>query len=263
MIRRIFGLLVQEWYISKRSLEVIMDTIWYSTLSVVVFGFVAKYISSQNQPGIGEMLLSGMIWWEFLRINQYSLTLNPMWNIWSRNFCNMFISPLSKTEYLVAQFIVGFLKSSIVFIINLLVVRLVFNTTFLQNYSVLTFIGFISILALFAWSMGLVIMGIIFLYGTRIQALAWGFIAVVQPLVAVFFPVSVMPLWLQTISYLFPVTYLFEINRLLIVGFTYPASYMAIAALLSVLYFIISLYIFKHFFAASQLSGQFAKNDEG
>lgn len=262
MFTRITGLLLQEWHITRNSLEVLMDTGWFSALSVVVMGFTAQYISANGQPTLAHTLISGILWWEYLRINQYSLTLNPMWNIWSRNFCNMFISPITIAEYLIAQCIVAIIKSVIVLVLNLVIIRLIFSVDIFQNHSPLTIASFFVIFALFAWSIGLIIMGVIFRYGTRIQALAWGFIAVIQPLVAVFFPLSVMPGWLASIALFFPATYLFEINRALMSGSLFPAEHIYIALLQTAAYFTLSMLVFIRLFKAAQSSGQFAKNEE-
>lgn len=263
MLQRITGLLLQEWFITKRSLEVIFDTVWFSVLSVIVFGFIAQYLNASANTQAATVLLTGMIWWEFLRINQYSLSLNPLWNIWSRNFANMFITPISKTEYVFAQCISAFIKSTAVLFLNTLVIQFFFNIPIFSLYTLEHVIIFTVLFSLFAWSVGLMVMGVIFRFGTRIQALAWGFIFLLQPLVAVFFPVSIMHPALQFVALLFPATHLFELNRMLIAGQNYPNSFIVYAFALTLVYLGIAIYIFNRFFIASQISGQFAKNDEG
>ena len=263
MRRRIYGLILQEIYITKRSLEVIIDTVWFSVLSVIAFGYVAKFIS-KGQPGmIGDTILAGMIFWEVIRINQYSLSLNPLWNIWSGNFCNMFIAPISKTEYLIAQFIVAFFKSIFIFIINSIVAYYIFGFNILTiKLPVLVYI-FIN-LSIFAWAIGLIFIGIVFTVGTRIQAIAWGALFLMQPLMAVFYPVTILPASIQFVAFLLPPTYIFELLRSqMLAGENIPGQFYFVILIFNLVILIGSLFIYEFLFRSSQMKGQFAKNDEG
>ena len=53
--------------------------------------------------------------WEVIRVNQYSLTVGSLWNIWSHNLSNMFVAPLTVTEYIVAHLLSALLKTFVIF----------------------------------------------------------------------------------------------------------------------------------------------------
>src|SRR5258708_5503737 len=108
---------------------------------------------------------------------------------------------------------------------------------------------------LFSWPIGLVMIGLIFLYGTRLPALAWGIIFVFEPLTAAFFPVKVLPTFLQRLAWALPPTYLFEAARGILDGGTMNWSYAAVATLLNSVYFIGAAIIFGFFFRKSKDSG--------
>jgi ABC-2 type transport system permease protein len=117
MINRIIAVMQQEYFITKRSLEVIFDLFIFSSITVVVFGFVAKYLAgSQNTTG-AVYLIIGLVLWEIVRVGQYSVTVSVLWNVWSRNLSNMFVSPLSTAEYLAALMISSIIKCAVVLII--------------------------------------------------------------------------------------------------------------------------------------------------
>lgn len=261
MITRIYALILQEIYITKRSLEVLIDSLWFSALNVILFGYIAQFLAASQIQITGSFLIMGVLFWEVIRINQYSLTLHPLWNIWSRNLSNLFITPLSKEEYILSQIIAAFIKSAFIFLINASIAALLFqyNIFSLGAGNVLFYLINFS---LFSWSVGMVIIGLIFMYGTRIQALAWGSIFLFQPLMAVFFPVSILPANLQRVAYLFPPTYFFEAIRGQMAGFQPSSLYLHSAMLLNILYFLLSLALFNFMFKKSQEKGQFAKNDE-
>ncbi len=114
-VERLRAILLQELYITKRSLEVIMDLFFTSLMTVIVFGFVSSFLVGALSATTGSYLILGMLLWEVIRVNQYSLSVGSLWNIWARNLSNMFITPLSLTEYVVAHLFSGLLKTLIIF----------------------------------------------------------------------------------------------------------------------------------------------------
>ena len=84
MFERIKGILLQELYITRRSLEIIVDLFYTSLMTVVVFGLVSGFLTGVLNPNTGSYLLLGMLLWDVIRVNQYSVTVGSLWNIWSQ-----------------------------------------------------------------------------------------------------------------------------------------------------------------------------------
>jgi ABC-2 type transport system permease protein len=114
----------------------------------------------------------------------------------------------------------------------------------------------------FAYSIGLLILGIIFRLGTRIQALAWGLVLIFQPLTAAYYPLSVMPPALQGIARLFPPTYVFEAARAGLESPDIRWTDIGIATAENVVYFGLALWFFNYMYRRSRQTGQFARNEE-
>jgi ABC-2 type transport system permease protein len=196
-----------------------------------------------------------------MRVTQYSMSLSALWNVWSHNFSNMFIAPLSMVEYVLAQMISGAIKALILFGLVTLIAALLFGFNLATMGPANLTLSFLNLLW-FAYSIGLFILGIILRVGTRIQALAWGLVLIFQPLTAAFYPLSVMPPALQSIARAFPPTYVFESAR---AGLSTPElhlDWMLIAALENVAYFALSLWFFQYMYRRSRETGQFARNEE-
>jgi len=260
-IERIRAVLLQEVYITSRSVEVLVDLPLWSIVSVVVFGFVTRFLSQVMNPIAAQYLYLGTLLWEVVRVAQYSMSLGALWNVWSRNFNNMFISPLSMLEYVVAQMLSAAAKAFVLFALMLLIAALFFDFNLLVvGVPNLVFL-FLNLL-IFAYSIGLLILGIILRLGTRIQALAWGLLLVFQPLTAAYYPLSVMPPPLQFIALALPPTYVFEAAR---AGLTSPAvnwSATAIALAENLVYFALAAWAFARMYRRSRQTGQFARNEE-
>jgi ABC-2 type transport system permease protein len=260
-LERIAAVLLQELYITARSVEVMVDLPFWSLMTVVVFGFVTRFLSSVMSPTVAHYLYLGTLMWEIMRVAQYSMSVGVLWNVWSHNFSNMFITPLSMVEYVVAQMISAALKAVVLFVLVALIAAYAFDFNLFGMGPVNLSLQFLNLLW-FAYSIGLLILGIILRVGTRIQALAWGLVLVFQPLTAAYYPLNVMPPVLQFVARLLPPTYVFEAARASLDVPEIRWNDMAIAAAENVLYFGLALWFFNYMYRRSRQTGQFARNEE-
>jgi ABC-2 type transport system permease protein len=172
----------------------------------------------------------------------------------------MFITPLSLSEYMIAQIISSFIKSMVIFGSICIMYSFVFEFNILR-IGYINFVFYLLNLLIFSWAIGMILLGVIFKWGTKIQALAWGAIFLFQPLAAVFFPVSVLPPAIQKIALAIPVTYVFEGARANISNPTVNWQPIGMAFFLNFIYVIISVLIFRYLHNKSKETGQFARNE--
>jgi ABC-2 type transport system permease protein len=258
---RVRAVLLQETFITARSVEVMVDLPLWTLMSVIVFGFVTRFLASVMNPTFAQYLYLGTLMWEIMRIAQYSMTLGALWNVWSRNFSNMFIAPLSMLEFVLAQMLSAVIKAMVLFGAAALIAALAFDFNVFAMGPWTLALGFAN-LVWFGYTTGLFILGIILRVGTRIQALAWGLVLVFQPLTAAFYPLSVMPPVLQTVARAFPPTYVFEAAR---AGLSAPEvhwDWFGIAVLENLVYFTAATWFFRYMYRRSRETGQFARNEE-
>lgn len=258
---RIRAVLQQEVYITARSVEVMVDLPMWSLVTVVVFGFVTKFLSTVMDPTVAQYLYLGTILWEIIRIAQYSMSLSALWNVWSHNFSNMFIAPLSMREYIAAQLVSAALKAVVLFTLVALVAAFAFDLNLFKIGLVNLALLFVNLLC-FAYSIGLAILGIILRLGTRIQALAWGLVLIFQPLTAAYYPLRVMPPPLQSIALALPPTYVFEAARASLAAPDVQWQSIGMATAENALYFALAVWFFNHMYRRSRQTGQFARNEE-
>lgn len=255
---QIKGLLLQELFITIRSYEVIFDIFVFPVMSIIVFGFLGAYLSGTANKAIGYSLVTGMLFWQIIFIVQYSVSVGSLVNIWSRNLSNMFIAPLSLTEYLVAQSFSGIVKALCIFIPASFASIAIFHIN-IYTLGIDNLLLFSCNLILFAISLGIIILGLIFRFGTRIQAFAWGLLPIFQPLSAAFYPVSILPKFLQDVSYFLPPTFIFEALRESAIHPNIYWNLIGVSFIENILYFIFALWFFNFMFNKSKEVGQFAR----
>jgi ABC-2 type transport system permease protein len=227
-------------------------------MSVIVFGFFSLFLSEQVEGPEAHYLLLGMLLWEVVRVTQYSVSVGAMWEVWSRNITNLFVTPLNLREYLAAGVVSGALKAALILAVVSAISYLVFDFAITDIGLANLALAFVN-LSLFAFAVGLVILAIIFRYGTRIQALAWGIIFLFQPLTAVYFPLATLPPVLETIALALPPTHVFEAARDSLSDQSVQWDMVLIPFVLNLVYLAAALWFFQFMYVGSRRSGQFAK----
>lgn len=257
-IGRIKAMLLQELFITKNSYEVINDVIIYPLWSIIVFGFLTIYLSGVAGGTVGAYVLLGTILWQGINITQYSIAVGTLWEVWSRNLTNIFITPISNVEYLISYTISGTIKSLFVMTLGSVISYWIFHFNILDVGLINLFFHFVN-LTIFAFSLGIFILGLLFRFGTRIQAFSWGLITFFQPIMAVIYPVSVLPRPLQFLALILPPTHVFEAARANVTDQSVQWQSVGAAFILNIVFVLLAIAFFNYMFEKSKKIGQFAR----
>jgi len=258
-IKRIKAILLLDFFISKQSLEIIFDVFIFPIFTnIIVFGFFTLYLTRNNFGYDPTSILIGMIYWQPIFVISYSIGVGSLWNIWAKNLTNIFISPISTNEYLIAYSFSGLFKGLLILILGYIVSFFIFKINVFSIGLFSSLLYFINV-SIFGLSFGIFCLGLVFRFGTRIQALSWGLIFILQPIMAVIYPVSILPKPFQFVAYLFPPKYVFEAIRNNLSGVPDTSLFIVKAFLLNILWFIFSIYFFRMMLKKSKEIGQFSK----
>lgn len=208
MTSRIGALLLRYVYLYRRSAARLMGVLFWPVMDLLVWGFLTFYLKKFAAPSALGFLLGGVIFWDIFYSAQQAITLSITEDIWARNILNLFVSPLRTWELLVATSLVGVLRAS-VSAAALTVLAWLFYDFALFSVG-LALVPFYFSLLLFGWAMGMFTMALVLRFGQAAEALIWGIPFLIQPISAVFYPVEVLPGWIQPIARLLPSTWVFE-----------------------------------------------------
>lgn len=256
---RVQALLIRHLYLYKRSVPRIMDVVYWPVMELLLWGFLSLYLHKLDVPGLNAVavLLGAVIFWDLLNQSQRAISVAFLEDVWERNLLNIFVTPLKVSEFLMSTLLLGFVRIVLVGIVMsiLAIIFYHFNVFVLGIYLIPFFIN----LLIFGWSLGLFTTGIILRYGTSAQVLAFGFLLLIQPFTAVFYPVSALPVFFQYIAYLLPSTYVFEGMRSVIATGTMPISMLVLALITNIVYLVIVSWFFYRMFAYVKRQGKLMK----
>jgi ABC-2 type transport system permease protein len=207
---RVRAVLRRHLYLILRSWTRIVSMMYYPTVTMVVWAFLTIYLAPTNNflqsaPGffIGAVLL-----WDVLFRGQLGVSLTFIEELYARNLGNLFVSPLTLPEFIAGQLTMSVVRAIIGVGGACLFAYLLFRfSIFSMGFAL---IAFFANLLVFGWGIGLAMSGMIMRLGLGAEELAWASIFVVAPVSGVYYPIAVLPGWMQTFAWALPSAHVFE-----------------------------------------------------
>jgi len=119
----------------------------------------------------------------------------------------------------------------------------------------LPLVAFFAVLVLTSWSLGLISAGVILRYGLGAEELAWSLAFLLLPLCCVYYPVSVLPEWLQWVALALPPTHVFEGMRSILLHHVFDPTELWYALALNAIYLVMGYLAFSFFLRSARVNG--------
>ena len=178
-------------------------------------------------------------------------------DVWSRNFLNIFASPLLISEYVAGLVLSSILTSIIGLAAMLLIAILIFKLSFLV-YGLMV-IPFLLVLFLFGIAFGIIGSGLVLRFGPASEWFIWPIPALVTPFVGVLYTVSILPEWMRVISRFLPPSYVFEQLRVIVSGGRASGIALIWSACLAVVYIMAAYRVFVRIYRHALRTGLIAR----
>ena len=241
---RIWALFMRHLYLYKRSLPRLMEIFYWPFLDLLLWGFISLYLVRfrEGMPNFVAFLLGALILWDILFRSQQGISVSFLEDVWARNLLNLFASPLKPMEYISALVLVSFFKITIAGAVLSLLAWLLYSfNIFVIGISLVPLILSLVVLGL---AIGIFTTSLILRFGQQAEVLAWGIALIFQPVSAVFYPVSVLPPFLQAVARYVPASYIFEGMRAVVTTGKFPLTELLWSFGLDAVYLLAALLIF-------------------
>jgi len=260
--RRVAAMVLRYWYLLRSSWPRLLELAYWPMVQMLTWGFLQLYVD-QNAgffARAGGTLIGAVLLWDILFRGQLGFSVSFLEEMWSRNLSNLMISPLRPIEFVSALMIMSLIRLAIgmVPVTFLAIAFFGFNVYGLG----LALAAFFLNLILTSWAVGIVVSGVLLRNGMGAESLAWTLMFVLMPLTCVYYPVSVLPDWLQAIAWMLPPTYVFEGMRALIMEHVFHADLMVEAFALNALYFAAAVIAFLELLKSSRRAGSLLQAGE-
>jgi ABC-2 type transport system permease protein len=247
---RAAAIVLRQFYLLRGSPSRVFPLFVWVAIDIVLWGFITRYLNAVSGSGLDFVpsLLGAVLLWDFLTRVMQGVTMAFFEDVWSRNFLNIFATPLSISEYVGGLVLTSIATSSVGLIVMIVVAGTVFDLS-LFSYGVML-VPFLLVLFLFGIALGIFGSAVVLRLGPSAEWFVWPIPAVVSPFAGVFYPLATLPKWMQFIGHLLPPSYVFEGMRAIVTGGAFSGTTLLWGVGLAVLYILLAcgffLSVYRH-----------------
>lgn len=237
-----------------RDFNDISSTFCIPFINLLVFGYMGIWMANAaSNPLIKLQLLSGIMVLQIINRSSVSSALSFFEELKSHNLTNLFASPITIHEWIIASCLKALLTSGVLFVFFTLCIQLVFGINILTigiNLLPILFLAFSSSLCL-----GFMSITILLIWGMNASQIIWILAWIVMVVSGALYPISVMPQFLQTTAHYLPFLDLFTGLRTLVTDGTLPWGVLLRGFALNLLYLTVTYALLLSTFRASKKKG--------
>ncbi len=258
-LRRTFAIALRQFYLVRGSVARLVPLFAWVAVDMVLWGFITRYLNavSASRLDFVPTLLGAVLLWDFFARVMQGVTTAFLEDVWSRNFLNVFATPLCISDYVAGLVLSAIVTSVVGLIVMLALAMTAFGLSFL-SYGI-AILPFLLVLFLFGIALGVFASGIVLRLGPASEWFVWPVPALISPFAAVFYPVSTLPAWMRGVARALPPSYVFENLRAIVSGRSASPAALAWAAGLAALYIVFASLFFSRIHRYAVRTGLIAR----
>lgn len=258
-LSRMAAIPLRQFYLYRGSAARLVPLFAWVTIDMVLWGFMTKFLSGMAQTSYRFVpaLLGAVLFWDFMTRVMQGVTTAFFEDVWTRNFLNVFASPITMPEYIGGLLVSSIATSLVGLAVMIVVATLAFGLSF-GAYGVML-APFVLVLFLFGMALGVAAIAIVLRLGPAAEWFVWPIPALLAPFAAVYYPLATLPAWMRWISRLLPPSYVFEGMRAVVAGRHFDGGLLALALGLAIADILLAYWMFARVFRYAVQRGLIAR----
>ncbi len=254
-VGRVAAMVLRYLYLMRSSWPRIIEMIYWPTVQMILWGFISKFFATNSWwvAQAAGVLISAVLLWDIMYRSQLGVCLMFFEEMYSRNLGHLFVSPLRIYELVCALLTMSVLRTLISFVgASLLAIPLYQFSIYELGFPLILF--FFN-LVVTGWAVGLMVAGMVMRWGLGAESLAWVAIFAISPLTGIYYPIDVLPGWLQYVARSIPSSHIFEGMRAVMIDQEFRFDLLLNAVLLNALYMAVGIALFVQAFRSARQKG--------
>tara|TARA_A100001037_G_scaffold296172_1_gene316314 strand:+ start:1482 stop:2315 length:834 start_codon:yes stop_codon:yes gene_type:complete len=254
-LRRIGSMGLRYLFLLRSSWTRIIELAYWPIMQMVLWGFMSQFLLTSESPVIktAGMLIAAVLLWDVMFRSNIGVAISFLEEMWSRNLAQLFASPLRPYEWALSLLFISLVRT-IIGVIPAAILAIPFYSYSIFDMGI-PLIAFFINLMIFGGAIGLIVSALVLRYGMGAESLAWVGIFLVAPISGIYYPISILPDWLQPIAWALPSAYVFEGMRTVLADNVFRADLLINAIMLNVLYIATGFAIFLYVFRIARVRG--------
>ena len=204
---------------AKRNVFFVFELTFWPGVAMFSHGLLTRFLDLT--PQMTAFILVGTVSLSTIQVCQLDVAYAVLFDIWSKSMKHQFLTPVGIRHLALGSWLVGVVRGLMVFGLMAAIGTWAFGFDFM-GAGPLSLAVFLAGCFLSALAIGLAVCTLVLLFGSRAETSAWATVNFTVMLAGVYYPVSVLPEWVQVISALIPLTYLLDAFR---AGYGFPSRY--------------------------------------
>lgn len=251
-LNRVYAVMLRHIYIIRRSYTTLTDLFYFPLFDLMIYGFMSLWMSKLSPVNATVtttvMVINFIVWQAVLIRLAVDIIQGILEEIWSKNLINLFSAPIFFVEWIIGLACVGLVKAVIEFLFIAAAAWLIFGVPIAHITPI--FLPTVLLCVTSGWMLGLIGLSFVLRWGERAYFMCYGIGGIMVPFCGVFYPLDVLPVWMQWVGALIPVSRLFSEVRHLIERGMYDSNLLYLMSLWTLGYcallFLLVRYQFKH-----------------
>jgi ABC-2 type transport system permease protein len=204
---------------ARRNVFFVFELTFWPGVAMLSHGLLTRFLHLDAR--MTAFILVGTVALSAVQVCQLDVAYAVLFDIWSKSMKHQFLTPIGIRHMAVGSWLVGVARGVVVFALMALIGSWAFGFDFIGGGPgplALFLLGcFLTSLVI-----GVLVCSLVVLFGTRAETSAWAAVNFVVMLSGIYYPVSVLPDWVQLISAAVPLTYFLDAFRQ---GYGFEAHY--------------------------------------
>jgi ABC-2 type transport system permease protein len=255
-------MVLRHLYLLRGSWSRLAEMIYWPLINVIIWGFITQFMSQHSDwvTRAGGVFLGAIMLWDVMFRGNLGVALSFLEEMWSRNLGHLSVSPLRPVELVSAMLAMSLIRTLLgMGPVTLLAIPLYHYSIFSLGLPLLVF--FVNLMVT-GWAVGLAVSALVLRYGLGAESLAWVLIIALAPLCGIYYPISVLPAWLQDVAWFLPPSHIFEAMRAVMFGAAFPVQQLVLAGCLNLVYIALSVLLFLWVHHIARVKGLFLSMGE-
>jgi ABC-2 type transport system permease protein len=244
---------------ARRNVFFVFELTFWPGVAMLSHGLLTRFLDLT--PEMTAFILVGTVALSAVQVCQLDVAYAVLFDIWSKSMKHQFLTPVRIHHLALGSWLVGVGRGVIVWALMALIGGRAFGFDFLGP-GPLRVALFLLGCFLTALVIGLLVCALVLLFGTRAETSAWAAVNFFVMLGGIYYPVSVLPGWVQVISAAIPLTYFLDGIR---AGYGFPSQFaypFATGFALSLLYAVLAHWALAAAVTRSRRTGLLLKLSE-
>ncbi|HMB33036.1 MAG TPA: ABC transporter permease [Methylomirabilota bacterium] len=195
---------------ARRNVFFVFELTFWPGVAMLSHGLLTRFLHLDAR--MTAFILVGTVALSAVQVCQLDVAYAVLFDIWSKSMKHQFLTPIGIRHMAVGSWLVGVARGVVVFLLMAAIGSWSFGFDFIG--------GGPGPLALFLLGcfltsliIGLLVCSLVVLFGTRAETSAWAAVNFVVMLSGIYYPISILPGWVQGVSAFIPLSYFLDAFR--------------------------------------------------